>query len=88
MEKAYRIKKNTEIEQILKGKNSVGNRNYVIYIKKNHETNHFRLGMSVSKKIGKFEHIIKGKQLSGIDCGYECEIVKKMKKMINERTET
>ena len=42
----------------------------------------------VSKKIGKFEHIIKGKQLSGIDCGYECEIVKKMKKMINERTET
>lgn len=52
MEKAYRIKKNTEIEEILKGKNSVGNKYYVIYIKKNHETNHFRLGMSVSKKIG------------------------------------
>ena len=52
MEKAYRIKKNIEIEEILKGKNSVGNKNYVIYIRKNHETNHFRLGMSVSKKIG------------------------------------
>ena len=52
MEKAYRIKKNTEIEEIIKGKNSVGNKNYVIYIRKNHETNHFRLGMSVSKKIG------------------------------------
>ena len=52
MQKEYRIKKNEEIEKILKGKNSVGNRNYIIYIQKNHETNHFRLGMSVSKKLG------------------------------------
>ncbi len=41
----------------------------------------------ILNKIGKLEHIIKGKQLSGIDCVYECEIAEKMKKLINGRTE-
>ena len=53
MQKEYRIKKNDEIEKILKGKNSIANKNYIIYIQKNHEANHFRLGISVSKKLGK-----------------------------------
>lgn len=52
MKKIYRVKKNEDIERIIKGKNSVGNKNYIIYIKKNSEAKHFRLAMSVSKKLG------------------------------------
>lgn len=52
MEKEYRIKKNQEIEKIIQGKKSIGNRNYIIYVRQINETNHFRLGVSVSKKIG------------------------------------
>ena len=51
MEKEYRIKKNQDIELILKEKKSVGNKNYIIYKRKS-EAFHFRLAMSVSKKIG------------------------------------
>ena len=52
MKKTYRVKKNEEIEQILKGHKKTGNKNYIIYIKENSEAKHFRLAMSVSKKIG------------------------------------
>ena len=52
MKKNYRIKKSEDIEKILKNKSSVGNKNYIIYIMKNSEAKHFRLAMSVSKKIG------------------------------------
>ena len=52
MKKEYRIKKSTDIELVLKHKNSVGNKNYIIYIMKNSEAKHFRLAMSVSKKLG------------------------------------
>ena len=52
MKKNYRIKKSEDIEQIIKHKKSVGNKNYIIYIMKNSEANHFRLATSVSKKIG------------------------------------
>ena len=52
MKKQYRIKKSEDIEQVLKKKNSVGNKNYIIYTKKDSEANHFRLAMSVSKKLG------------------------------------
>ena len=52
MKKQYRIKKSEDIEQIIKKKTSVGNKNYIIYIMKNSEAKHFRLAMSVSKKIG------------------------------------
>ena len=41
----------------------------------------------IENKIGKLEHIIKGKQSSEIDCGYELEITEKLKCMIDERTE-
>ena len=51
MEKEYRVKKNTEIEQIIKGKRRIGNQYLTLYYKKS-ETNHFRLAVSVSKKIG------------------------------------
>lgn len=52
MKKEYRIKKSKEIETILRKKRSSGNKHYIIYVTKNHETNHFRLAMSVSKKLG------------------------------------
>ncbi len=52
MKKEYRIKKSKEIETILRKKRSSGNKHYIIYVTQNHETNHFRLAMSVSKKIG------------------------------------
>lgn len=53
MKKEYRIKKSKEIEAILKKKKFVSNAYFVIYIKDQDETNHFRYAMSVSKKIGK-----------------------------------
>lgn len=53
MKKEYRIKKSKEIETILKHKKFVSNAYFVIYIKDQDETNHFRYAMSVSKKIGK-----------------------------------
>ena len=52
MKKNYRIKKSEDIEKVIKNKNSVGNKNYIIYIMKNSEAKHFRLAMSVSKKLG------------------------------------
>jgi ribonuclease P protein component len=53
MKKAYRVKKGTEIEAIIKERKSVGNRHFVVYHKKNHEISHFRFAVSVSKKYGK-----------------------------------
>ncbi len=52
MKKEFRIKKSKDIETILRKKKSSGNKYYIIYVTKNHETKHFRLAMSVSKKIG------------------------------------
>jgi ribonuclease P protein component len=52
MKKEYRVKKSSEIEKIVKNKQSVGNRYFVVYKKQNHDLNHFRLAVSVSKKFG------------------------------------
>jgi len=52
MKKTYRIKKSEDIELIINNKIKQGNKNYIIYIKENSEAKHFRLAMSVSKKIG------------------------------------
>ena len=52
MKKNYRIKKSEDIEKVLINKCSVGSKNYIIYIMKNSEAKHFRLAMSVSKKLG------------------------------------
>ncbi|WP_323703559.1 ribonuclease P protein component [Mammaliicoccus sp. Dog046] len=51
MEKAYRIKKNNDFQRIYKMGKSVANRQFVIYTAEN-DCEHFRLGMSVSKKLG------------------------------------
>jgi len=52
MEKAYRVKKNTEIEKIIQKRDSVGDGFFVIYKAQNLSTGHFRFAVSVSKKYG------------------------------------
>ncbi|MCI3142558.1 ribonuclease P protein component [Staphylococcus haemolyticus] len=51
VEKAYRIKKNTDFQTIYKRGKSLANRQFVVYTY-NSNKNHFRLGISVSKKLG------------------------------------
>lgn len=50
MKKEYRVKRNEDFQDIIKNKNSVANRKYVIYYKVNDY--HLRVGISVSKKLG------------------------------------
>ncbi|WP_428910285.1 ribonuclease P protein component [Niallia sp. Krafla_26] len=52
MRKEYRIKKNKEFQDIFKKGKSVANRQFVLYTLKQPEQAHFRIGLSVSKKIG------------------------------------
>ena len=52
MKKEYRVKKGSEIEMIMKSRQSTGNRFFVVYKKENHENEHFRTAISVSKKFG------------------------------------
>lgn len=53
MNKQYRVKKSTEIEEILKHKKSYANKYFVVYKKENYEAKNFRYAISVGKKIGK-----------------------------------
>jgi len=52
VEKAYRIKKNDDFQKVYKQGKSVANKQFIIYRFNNQENEHFRLGISVSKKIG------------------------------------
>ncbi|GAA5412145.1 ribonuclease P protein component [Streptococcus uberis] len=52
MEKAYRIKRNSDFQAIYENGKSVANRQFVVYTYKNRDLKHFRLGISVSKKLG------------------------------------
>lgn len=52
MKKQYRVKKNQEIELILKEKRFSKNRYFSLYQRINPETIHFRYAISVGKKIG------------------------------------
>lgn len=52
MKKEYRIKKSKDFDYIIKQKKSFANRQFVIYYNKT-ENNNVRLGISVSKKLGK-----------------------------------
>lgn len=51
MKKTYRIKKEIEFRQIMEQKRSFANRNFIIYIKER-QKDHFRIGLSVGKKVG------------------------------------
>lgn len=52
MKKEYRIKKNKEFQNAFKGGKSWANRQFIIYILKKPEQPKFRIGLSVSKKVG------------------------------------
>ncbi len=51
MKKKYRVKRNEDIESIIKCHNSYGNKYFNVY-KKQSETTYFRYAISVGKKIG------------------------------------
>jgi len=52
MKKEYRVKKSSEIEMIIRKRQSKGNKYFVLYKYENHEVSHFRYAVSVSKKYG------------------------------------
>lgn len=52
VKKQYRIKRNEEFQETFKHGNSFANRQLVIYYRKKENQDHFRIGLSVGKKIG------------------------------------
>ena len=52
MKKEYRVKRSQDFDNIIRKKQSLANRQFVIYYQKNN-LDHMRLGISVSKKLGK-----------------------------------
>lgn len=52
MKKEYRIKKNLEFQNVFRQGKSFANRQLVIYYIERQEQEHFRIGLSVGKKIG------------------------------------
>lgn len=52
MKKKFRIKKNEEFQQVFHKGESFANRQFVIYILQKDNQDYFRIGLSVSKKIG------------------------------------
>ena len=52
MKRKYRIKKNKDFQVVFKKGKSVANRQFVLYILQKPEEREFRIGLSVSKKIG------------------------------------
>ncbi|WP_421382446.1 ribonuclease P protein component [Bacillus salacetis] len=52
MRKEQRVKKNTEFQEVFKKGTSIANRQFVVYRLKKEDQPFFRIGLSVSKKIG------------------------------------
>jgi ribonuclease P protein component len=52
MKKEFRVKKNKEFQEIYIKGSSVANRQFVVYLRSVPDQTHFRVGLSVSKKIG------------------------------------
>lgn len=52
MKKQYRVKRNEEIEEILKEKRYSSNPYFSLYRKNNEETGYFRYAISAGKKLG------------------------------------
>lgn len=60
MKKSYRVKDKNEFQAILKYGKSFANRELVLYYRKRNDANHFRVGVSVGKKVG---HAVKRNQI-------------------------
>ncbi|GEK28993.1 ribonuclease P protein component [Furfurilactobacillus siliginis] len=56
MRKSYRIKKESEFQTVFETRNSIANRQFVIYKLAKPKQPHFRVGISVGKKIGNAVH--------------------------------
>lgn len=56
MLKSYRVKKETEFQEVFEAHNSVANRQFVIYQLERPNQKHFRVGISVGKKVGNAVH--------------------------------
>lgn len=54
MKKAFRVKKNEDFQLILRSGKYFANRQFVVYyiVGKDEESNHFKCGISVGKKLG------------------------------------
>lgn len=52
MKKSYRVKDKNEFQAILKYGKSFANRELVLYYRKRKDNDHFRIGISVGKKVG------------------------------------
>lgn len=52
LHKSYRIARRSDFHLVYKYGKSTANRQFVLYILKKQEVEHFRLGISVSKKVG------------------------------------
>ncbi len=52
MKKDYRIKKNNDFQAVFKKGRSTANRQFIVYVLKKENQPSFRIGLSVSKKIG------------------------------------
>ncbi|MDQ0339277.1 ribonuclease P protein component [Caldalkalibacillus uzonensis] len=53
MHKQYRLRKNQEFARVYRDGKSVANRQLVLFYLPNESVRHFRLGVSVSKKLGR-----------------------------------
>ncbi|EHO50453.1 ribonuclease P protein component [Lentilactobacillus kisonensis] len=56
MRKSYRVKKEAEFQKVFETHNSVANRQFVVYSLDKPNQPHFRVGISVGKKIGNAVH--------------------------------
>ena len=52
MRKSYRVKSEKDFQQVFASGDSVANRAFVIYVVEKPENKHFRVGISVGKKVG------------------------------------
>lgn len=52
MKKEYRIKRNQDFQTVFQSGKSSANRQFVVYVYERENQDHFRVGLSVSKKIG------------------------------------
>ena len=52
MRKSYRVKKEKEFQKVFTTGNSSANRNFIVYVLPKENQPHFRIGISVGKKVG------------------------------------
>ncbi len=52
MNKKYRLRKNEDFQKVFRQGKSFANRQFVVYFIPSNGLNHFRIGISVSKKLG------------------------------------